>query len=94
MSSGRFAFEVARRRVRGRSASFLINISGPARIRPRWSTWENPCMSFDENPPSPERLVNTGRRTTKVNFGVAAGVLIFLLIGIGFLVYYAVTRSP
>lgn len=38
-------------------------------------------MSFDENPPSPDRLVNPHKRTTKVNFAVATGVIVFLTLG-------------
>lgn len=51
-------------------------------------------MGFDENPPSPDQLVNVHKRTTKVNLAVAGGVVVFLLIGLGFLIYFAVTHAP
>lgn len=38
-------------------------------------------MSFDQNPKSPDKLVEPAKRTTKVNFGVAIGVLVFLILG-------------
>lgn len=38
-------------------------------------------MSFDENPPSPDKIVNPEKRTTKVNFAVVAGVLVFFCLG-------------
>lgn len=38
-------------------------------------------MSFDENPKSSEKIVNPLKRTTKVNVGMAAGVVTFLLLG-------------
>jgi hypothetical protein len=38
-------------------------------------------MSFDENPPSPDRLVEPRKRTTKVNIAVVIGVVTFLLLG-------------
>ena len=56
--------------------------------------WDNAHMGFDENPPSPDKLVDTSKPDTKVNFAVAAGVVVFLLIGLGFLVYFAVTNAP
>lgn len=48
-------------------------------------------MSFDENPPSPEHLVDARKRTTKVNFGVAIGVAVFLAIGV-YAIWYFATR--
>lgn len=36
-------------------------------------------MSFDENPPSPDKIIQPHKATTKVNFAVAGGVLLFLL---------------
>lgn len=51
-------------------------------------------MGFDENPPSPDKLIDPSKPDTKTNFAVAAGVVVFLLIGLGFLIYYAVTRAP
>ncbi len=38
-------------------------------------------MSFDENPPSPDKIVNPHKRTTKVNIAVVAGVLFFFSLG-------------
>jgi hypothetical protein len=38
-------------------------------------------MSFDENPDSPDKLVNPKKRTTTVNFALAAGVAGFLAMG-------------
>jgi hypothetical protein len=38
-------------------------------------------MSFDQNRDSPDEMVNPHKRTTKVNFGVAAGVVFFLVLG-------------
>ena len=38
-------------------------------------------MSFDENPPSPDRLVNPEKRTTQVNIAVVIGVVAFLVLG-------------
>jgi hypothetical protein len=39
-------------------------------------------MSFDENPRSPDHLVNPRKRTTQVNVAVVVGVLVFLIIGV------------
>jgi hypothetical protein len=39
-------------------------------------------MSFDEDPASPDKMVNPQKRTTKVNFAVVAGIVVFLLLGI------------
>jgi hypothetical protein len=58
------------------------------------AAWENEYMGFDENPPSPDKMVDVSKPDTKVNLAVAAGVVVFLLIGLGFLVYFAVTRAP
>jgi hypothetical protein len=46
-------------------------------------------MAFDENPPSPDKLVDPEKPTTKVNVGIAIGVVVFLLIGIAAVVYFA-----
>ncbi len=51
--------------------------------------WHPAGMGFDENPPSPDKLVDTTKRTTKVNLGVAIGVAIFLTIGVIVLVRIA-----
>ena len=47
--------------------------SSPAAMIPR--------MSFDENPRSPDRLVNPHKLTTKVKVSVIVGVPVFLLFG-------------
>ena len=49
-------------------------------------------MGFDENPPSPDKLVNPHKRTTQVNIGVAVGVIIFFGIGV-FAMWYFSTRN-
>lgn len=49
-------------------------------------------MSFDKDHQSPDTLVDTGKRTTKVNFAVAIAVVLFLLVG--GLVLWAVMRDP
>lgn len=54
---------------------------------------DNRLMSFDENPPSPDRLVNPHKRTTKVNVAVVIGVLAFLLLGVGAVLWFSNT-SP
>jgi hypothetical protein len=54
---------------------------------------DNHRMSFDENPPSPDRLVNPKKRTTKVNVAVVVGVLTFLLLGGLTLLWFARTSS-
>lgn len=46
-------------------------------------------MSFDENPRSPEKLVDTHKPTTQVNLALVAGVLVFLLFGVVALIYFA-----
>lgn len=51
-------------------------------------------MGFDENPPSPDKLVDPGKPDTKTNLMLSVGVVVFLLIGLGLLVYFAVTRAP
>jgi hypothetical protein len=51
-------------------------------------------MGFDENPPSPDKMVDVSQPDTKVNFALAVGVVVFLLIGLGFLIYFAVTYAP
>ena len=58
------------------------------------AAWDDRRMGFDENPPSPDKLVDASKPDTKVNFAVAAGVVVFLLIGLGFLIYFAVTHAP
>jgi hypothetical protein len=55
--------------------------------------WEDVAMGFDENPPSPDKLVDTRKRTTKVNLAVAFGVVIFLAIGVFVLVRIALTQE-
>lgn len=49
-------------------------------------------MGFDENPPSPDLLVNTRKRTTKVNICMAAAVFLFFLIGA--LAIWLVAQNP
>lgn len=49
-------------------------------------------MSFDENPPSPSHVVNPEKKTTKVNMGVVAGVIVFLMIAVGALIW--VMKDP
>lgn len=39
-------------------------------------------MSFDNDPESPDRMIQPEKPTTKVNFAVVAGVLLFFIIGI------------
>jgi hypothetical protein len=53
----------------------------------------NRPMSFDENPPSPDRLVNTRKRTTKVNVAVVVGVFTFLLFGVLAVLWFSHTAS-
>lgn len=55
--------------------------------------WDYGAMGFDENPPSPDKLVDTGKRTTKVNLAVALGVVLFLTIGVIVLVRIALTQE-
>ena len=38
-------------------------------------------MSFDKDNQSPSQVVNVHKRTTKVNFAVVIGVLVFFLLG-------------
>lgn len=51
-------------------------------------------MSFDENPKSPDQLVDPAKRTTKVNFGVVGGVLLFLILGAIALWIFARNQPP
>ena len=46
-------------------------------------------MRFDENPPSPDRLVDMRKPDTKNNLMMALGVIVFLLIGGGLLWWFA-----
>lgn len=39
-------------------------------------------MSFDNDPESPDRMIQIEKPTTKVNFALVAGVLVFLILGI------------
>lgn len=55
--------------------------------------WDYRAMGFDENPPSPDKLVDTRKRTTKVNLAVVIGVVVFLAIGVVVLVRIALTRE-
>ncbi len=48
-------------------------------------------MSFDEDPESPDKMVDVHKPTTKVNFAMAAGVVVFFLIGA--LALWLVARS-
>lgn len=50
------------------------------------------AMSFDENPRSPERVVQPEKRTTKVNIGVVIGVVVFLAVAVISVVW--VSRNP
>lgn len=43
-------------------------------------------MRFDENPPSPDKLMDVHQPDTKINVGMAVGVVVFLLIGVALLV--------
>jgi len=38
-------------------------------------------MSFDEDPESPDKMVDPSKPSTKVNIAMVAGVLIFFVIG-------------
>lgn len=38
-------------------------------------------MRFDENPPSPDRIVDTRKPDTKNNILMSLGVIVFLIIG-------------
>jgi peptidoglycan/LPS O-acetylase OafA/YrhL len=49
-------------------------------------------MSFDKNHQSPDKLVDTHKRTTKVNLGVVIGVVLFFVIG--GIVLWSVLRNP
>jgi hypothetical protein len=49
-------------------------------------------MSFDKDHQSPDKIVDTHKRTTKVNFGVALGVLLFLILTAT--VVWKVSRNP
>jgi hypothetical protein len=42
-------------------------------------------VGFDKNDPAP--LVQTERRTTKVNFGIAIGVLLFFAFGVAAVIW-------
>jgi hypothetical protein len=42
-------------------------------------------VAFDKNDPSP--LVQPEKRTTKVNFSIVAAVVVFVLIGIGGIIW-------
>lgn len=46
-------------------------------------------MRFDENPPSPDKLMDVHQPDTKINVGMAIGVVVFLLTGLVFLVLNA-----
>ncbi|MDF3057449.1 MAG: hypothetical protein K0R17_1664 [Rariglobus sp.] len=37
-------------------------------------------MSFDKDHQSPDKIVDTGKRTTKVNLGVVVGVVLFFIV--------------
>lgn len=47
-------------------------------------------MSFDQNSDLP--LIQPHKRTTKVNFGIVVGVLLFFVIGGAFLLWFQ--RNP
>jgi hypothetical protein len=49
-------------------------------------------MSFDKDHQSPDKIVDTGKRTTKVNLVVVLGILILLLAGS--LAVWRVVRDP
>ena len=49
-------------------------------------------MSFDKNHESPDKIVNPAKRTTKVNIGMAIGVLVFFVLAAAALVF--VMRNP
>jgi hypothetical protein len=51
-------------------------------------------MGFDENPPSPDKLVDPHKPDTKTNLILSIGVVVFLLIGLGLLIYYAAANTP
>lgn len=39
-------------------------------------------MSFDADPASPDKMVETKKKTTKVNIAMVIGVLVFFVVGI------------
>ena len=46
-------------------------------------------MPFDENPPSPAKLVDARRADTKINIGMVIGVIIFFIFGAAALFFFA-----
>jgi hypothetical protein len=46
-------------------------------------------MSFDADPESPDKMVEPQKATTKINFALVVGVLLFLAIGVVALVLLA-----
>lgn len=50
-------------------------------------------MSFDKNPSSPDQIVDPKKKTTKVNIGLAIGVLLFFVIG-AFAFAWVINRPP
>jgi hypothetical protein len=62
-------------------------------MAPFFEPWQSWAMGFDQNPPSPDKLVDTGKRTTKVNLAVVIGVLVFLTVGVVALVRIALTQE-
>lgn len=57
------------------------------------ATWKTGGMSFDQDPASPDQLVDPHKPTTKVNVAMVVAVVIFLLLGAAALVYFASTRD-
>lgn len=50
-------------------------------------------MSFDKNHESPDRIVDPHKRTTKVNFGVVVGVIVFF-VAMGIFVWNVAQDPP
>ncbi len=50
------------------------------------------AMRFDENPPSPDRIVDTRNPDTKNNILMSLGVIVFLIIG-GILLWWFARES-
>lgn len=46
-------------------------------------------MGFDQNPPSPHRLVRPDKPDTKINILMVISILVFFAIGLGVLIYIA-----
>jgi hypothetical protein len=46
-------------------------------------------MSFDENPPSPTKMIDPRKADTKINIGMVVGVVAFLVFGAGALYFFS-----